>query len=235
MGLIKSNNLPPAGATFAFTDIERQAQQTLARAAQRAEQMLAEAQRQADALRERAIAEGRAAGLEQGQKEGLTKGLAQGLADGKAQATKEGSPRVAAAVGAFEQLGALVEQHVASLVNIEEDLLGLTLGIARRVVKTLAARDASVIEANVREAVRLAATKASLRIAIHPEHRAQLVGLLNELKLTWPNIQHLELVDDATLALGGCRVMTIAGEIDADVDRQIGRLLAELAPDAKVI
>lgn len=231
MGLIKSNNLPAAGATFAFTDIEQQAQAVLMRAAQQAERMLAEAQQQADALRTRAVAEGKAAGLAAGNKEGYAKGLAQGVAEGKASATKELTPKFAAAIATFESAAAAISTHVDSFSDSTADeMLALVLAIARRVVRTIADRDIAVVEATVREAVRLAMSKASLRIGVHPDQRAELDPLLAELKMTWPSIQHVEFVDDKAVSKGGCRVFTVAGEIDADIDRQLERLIAELSP-----
>lgn len=231
MGLIKSNNLPPAGATFAFVDIERQAQAVLARAAQQADQFLAEAQKQAELLRQKAVAEGRAAGVAQGHKEGHAAGLAKGLAEGKALAYKEHSPKFVEAVTAFAAAAEPIAGHVDLFAaSTADEMLALVLAISRRVVRAIADRDVAVVEATIREAVRLAMSKASLRIAVNPGQRAEIEGLLAELKMTWPTIQHVEFVDDANVSRGGCRVITAAGEVDADIGRQLDRLLAELAP-----
>lgn len=231
MGLIKSNNLPAAGATFAFTDIEHQAQALLSRAAQQAERMIAEAQQQADGLRARATAEGKAAGLAAGHKEGHAKGLAAGTAEGRASAVKEHGPKLAESIATFEAAAAAVGEHVASIeASTADEMLALALAIARRIVRTIADRDVAVVEATVREAVRLAMSKASLRISVNPDQRGQLDDLLADLKLTWPSIQHVDFVGDANVSRGGCRVFTVAGEIDADIDRQLERLVAELAP-----
>jgi len=203
----------------------------LVRAAQQAERLLADAQQQAEAMRVKATAEGKAAGLAAGHKEGHAKGLATGVAEGRAAATKELAPNFAEAVATFEAAAAEVSGHAASFGDSTADeMLALVLAIARRVVRTIADRDVAVVEATVREAVRLAMSKASLRIAINPEQRAKLDGLLAELKMTWPSIQHVDFVDDESVSRGGCRVFTIAGEIDADIERQLDRLVAELAP-----
>ena len=233
MGVIKSSQPQPTAAAFAFGDIERQAQNVLARAAVQAERLLADAQAEADAMRDRALAEGRKAGLEAGLREGLAKGRAQGIADGRAEAMNAHAARLAEAIATFASVNETLDGHVATLgATAEQDVLQLAIGIARRVVKTLADRDVAVVEANVREAVRLATSKASLRIAIHPGQRGDLHAMLAELKLTWPSVQHVDFVDDASIARGGCRVLTVAGEIDADIDRQLDRIAEELAPKA---
>jgi flagellar biosynthesis/type III secretory pathway protein FliH len=73
-----------------------------------------------------------------------------------------------------------------------------------------------------------------VRIAIHPSQRAALIELLPQLKMQWPTMQHAELVDDATLAIGGCRVFTHGGAIDADLNQQLDRIEAELMPSGDV-
>jgi flagellar biosynthesis/type III secretory pathway protein FliH len=50
------------------------------------------------------------------------------------------------------------------------------------------------------------------------------------LRLEWPSLRHVELVEDATLSPGGCRVFTRGGRIDADLDEQLDRVIDELLP-----
>jgi flagellar biosynthesis/type III secretory pathway protein FliH len=40
----------------------------------------------------------------------------------------------------------------------------------------------------------------------------------------------VQVIEDASIAPGGCRVFTTQGEIDADLDRQIDRIAADLLP-----
>ena len=42
--------------------------------------------------------------------------------------------------------------------------------------------------------------------------------------------KHVELTDDATLAPGGCRIYTRGGRVDAALDEQLDRVIADLLP-----
>ena len=54
---------------------------------------------------------------------------------------------------------------------------------------------------------------------------------LPKLQLHWPNLKHVELVEDASVSPGGCRVMTRHGEVNAQIDTQLDRVIAELMPE----
>lgn len=227
MGVIKATNVSAAGALFSMKDIEQQARMILAKACAEADQVLAEARRTADAMRAGAAGEGKAIGMAQGQKEGRE----QALAAAKTQALTEQRAKLTESITAFAEAAKRVDAQVR---NVEQtahgEVVKLALAIARRVTRCVAVDNVSITEANIREAVRLATSKASIRIAIHPGQRVALTGLLPQLKMQWPAIQHAELIEDATLTPGGCKVFTLGGEIDADLERQLDRIEAELMP-----
>jgi flagellar biosynthesis/type III secretory pathway protein FliH len=65
---------------------------------------------------------------------------------------------------------------------------------------------------------------------VHPKQRQTLESVLPELQLRWPNLKHVEIVEDAALAPGGCRVYTKQGCVDADLDAQLERIVGDLLP-----
>ena len=71
-----------------------------------------------------------------------------------------------------------------------------------------------------------------VRIAIHPKQRETFLAALPQLKLQWPALEHVELIEDLTVSPGGCRILTRGGEVDADLDRQIDRIAADLLPNS---
>src|SRR4051812_3330627 len=85
MGLIKSENAPATLSAFSMLDIEQAAKRILLRAQQQAEQLLAEAQMEAGAIREKAFGEG----VIDGRKDGNAKGLEEGRKSGHAAALAE--------------------------------------------------------------------------------------------------------------------------------------------------
>jgi flagellar assembly protein FliH len=107
----------------------------------------------------------------------------------------------------------------------------LAASIARRVTKLQAAIDPQVLVENLKEAMKLAIQAADVRIVINPEQRKVLLEELPRLQLHWPSVKHVELIDDPTVGPGGCRIITRQGEIDARIEEQLDRVIADLAPD----
>ena len=227
MAVIKSPNVPAAAASFSMRDIENHAKAILLRARQQAEGLLVEAQREAEELKAQAhaegLAEGRRDGLAQGRQEGAKAGAAQALAEHKAQLT-----------AVFNALSAAAAQLDASRRELEanglKEVVSLATAIARRVTKRQGLIDPGVLTDNLGEAMKLVAHAADVRIAVHPAQRKVLEEALPALRLSWPNLAHVELVQDASLAPGGCRIFTARGQIDADLDSQLDRVVADLLP-----
>jgi flagellar assembly protein FliH len=228
MALIKSTNTPPTLSPFSMRDIEAQATALLRGARRAAEQLLVEAQREADALKLQARAEG----LSEGERDGLAKGLEEGRRSGHQAAMNEMKAQLAqvwaALSSAVTQLeSARIELEAAGITEVVE----LSSAIARRVTKRQAAIDPGVLTENIREAMSLAVHAADVRIVINPAQRQTLTQELPKLQLHWPNLKHVELVDDPSISPGGCRVLTRQGEVDAQIDTQLDRVIAELMPE----
>ena len=227
MGLIKAPNVPAAAAPFSMRDIEQAARGVLLRARQQADALLAEAQREAEAM----TADARAEGLAEGRREGFAKGMEEGRAAGAQQALNEHKAQLAAAVAA---LSAAMERIDADRQALEagalREVVELAVAIARRVTKRQGVIDPAVLEANVADALKLAVGAADVRVAVHPDQRATLASALPQLQLSMPSLKHVEIVDDPALAPGGCRVFTRQGRIDADLDGQLDRVVADLLP-----
>jgi flagellar assembly protein FliH len=228
MALIKSTNAPPSLSPYSMRDIEAQATALLRGARRAAEQLLAEAQREADALKLQARAEG----LSEGERDGLAKGLEEGRRTGHQAAMNEMKAQLAQVWAA---LSSAVTQLESARIELEaagiSEVVGLSTAIARRVTKRQAAIDPTVLTANIGEAMSLAVHAADVRIVINPAQRQTLTRELPKLQLHWPNLKHVELVEDASVSPGGCRVMTRHGEVDAQIDTQLDRVIAELMPE----
>jgi flagellar biosynthesis/type III secretory pathway protein FliH len=49
--------------------------------------------------------------------------------------------------------------------------------------------------------------------------------------MAWPQLKHIEIVHDASIAPGGCRIFTARGQVDGDLDTQLDRVIGELLPN----
>jgi flagellar assembly protein FliH len=232
MGLIKANN-PAASSSvmFSLADIEQHARQILAAARAEADQVLAQARKEAQSLRTTAQKEGHAAGLAQGKADGHKQGFEIASQQGKAQALTEHRAKLIELTNALVKASGALNQKLDAIdETVRNELIELALAIAGRVTKVTAAREVGVAEANIGEAIRLTMDKSSVRIAVHPTQRADLTGLLPQLKITWPTLKHVELYEDEAVGVGGCRVTSAHGEIDAAIDAQLERIAQELSP-----
>lgn len=227
MPLIKSPNAPLAATPFTLADVERAAKTTLLRARQQAEQLLAVAQAEGEALK----LEAHAQGVAEGHKEGLAQGLEQGRQAGQQQALNEHRAQLQQAVASLNKAAATLD---ASRMDLEAsaltEVVKLAVSIARRVTKRQGLLDPQVLTSNLTEAMKLLIQSTDVRVAIHPSQRATLDGAMPQLRLQWPNLVHVKVIEDASLAPGSCRVFTEQGELDAEISGQLDRIAAELLP-----
>jgi flagellar biosynthesis/type III secretory pathway protein FliH len=84
--------------------------------------------------------------------------------------------------------------------------------------------------ANLKEAMSLAVHAADVRIALHPSQTQTLRRELANLQLSWPQLKHIELSEDASIEPGGVRIFTTGGQVDGTLDTQLDRIIAELSP-----
>ncbi len=241
MPVIKHTHAPSSASPFSMRDIEQQAHELVRQSRHAAEMVLARAQREAESLRKQA--------REEGRNEGYAAGIAQGMAEGKAEglqrATEEG--HAAGRAAGFAEVGPqLTAAHSAIVLALGQldasrhdleqaataEVVKLAIAIAKRITKRQAALDPGVLAANLSDALSLAVRAADIRLVVHPDQRKTIEEELPRIKLEWTSLTHVELVEDATITPGGCRVLTRGGgEIDARIESQLDRIVAELMPD----
>lgn len=227
MGLIKSSNAPASLSPFSMRDIEMQARAILEKARQQADTLLAAAQTAAESLK----VEARAEGLEQGRLEGQAAGTEAGKEAGAAQALAEHQSALSAA---FATLKAAVHNLEAQRVDLEttalSEVVELAIAVARRVTKRQGLIDPAVLTANLEEAMKVVVHSADVRIALHPDQKRTLDEALPKLRLQWPEVHHVELIEDGSICPGGCRVHCGQGEVSADLEGQLDRVVEDLLP-----
>jgi flagellar assembly protein FliH len=218
MPLIKSA-IATTTVRLSLRDIETDARQRVAAARDEAERLLADARERAGEIGANAMQQGWAQGYQQGTEEASR------------EATERFAGEMALAVEALARAAAAME---ASRVELETaaltDVVKLAIGIARRVTKRQGVIDPAVLTENLREAVKQLIRRDDVRVAIHPAQREALASAVAQLKIDWPQLEHVEVVEDDSIAPGGCRVSGGQGEIDADLQTQLDRIAADLIP-----
>ena len=191
------------------------------------------------AAREQGYKAGYKAGSDAGFQKGLEQGISEGLQQGKARAEQSESlieierQQLQARTQHLEQLLAVLADPISQLdKEVEDQLVELVLAVSRQLIRRELKADPGQIIAVVREAVSLLPVAArEYRLALHPEDAALVREALamddSNGNRPWT------IVEDPTLARGGCRVVSEASYIDATVERQLAAVAATLLGDER--
>jgi flagellar assembly protein FliH len=227
MGVLRATNLPSTAQAFSMSDVEEAAKRVLLKAKLQAERLIDAAMKEAEQLKAQARQEGAREGFEDGHAEGIQ----HGIEAGRQQAFEKHSAELTALAST---LATVTTEFDARRQQIESELLrevvSLATAVATRVTKRHGLIEPAVLEANLAEAMKLTVGASDLRIAVHPSQRQLLEESLPRLKLQWPDLKHVDLAEDPSLAPGGCHVYTRSGCIDADLDAQLNRVIGDLLP-----
>ena len=155
----------------------------------------------------------------------MTRGYEAGVSAGRAELQRQNdefAARLADLEGIFDHLCAPL-QVLDEEVEQQLVLLALAVGkqLARRELKT----DSGQITALIREAVgRLPAAARDVRVYLHPEDAAAIAE-----RLATPGQERAwTVVEDPTLARGGCLVRTEQSQIDARLESRVNAIVASM-------
>jgi flagellar assembly protein FliH len=227
MGLIKSSNVPTTTSPFSLRDVENHAKAMLVRAREQAEALLATAQQEGEILRQQAYEEGLAEGRRDGRKQGELEGTRAGAQQALAEHQEQLATLVATLTTAAVEFDASRRELEAAGLS---EVVALSASVARRVTKRQGMVDPDVLAENLKEAMKFVCHAAHVRVAIHPKQKQVLDDALPRLRMAWPQLKHLEIIPDASIAPGGCRIFTARGQVDGDLNAQLDRVINELLP-----
>jgi flagellar biosynthesis/type III secretory pathway protein FliH len=162
--------------------------------------LLAQAQAEADRLREAARAEGYEAG--------------------RAEALAALSPALEALQTA---VAAAHEERLAAADQLEIHAVDLSLYLAEKVLSaSLAVQPERVVEA-VRGALRGIVERERVTVLVHPEDLELVREAMDELRATLGGIEHCEVQAERRVSRGGAIVRTQDGDVDARVETKLQR------------
>ena len=154
----------------------------------------------------------------QAREEGYAAGHAQGLAAGR----EEMQRRVRELERLMENLAAPLEQVDA---EVEQELVGLAVTIARQLVRREIKTDPGQIVAVVREVMSvLPSSSRSVELRMHPEDAA----LVREVLHVSDDERRWRIVEDPVLARGGCKASTETTQVDATLESRLNAVIAQV-------
>ncbi|MDR0551510.1 MAG: flagellar assembly protein FliH [Spirochaetaceae bacterium] len=196
-------------------------------AAARLEQADAEAAKRQSETDAAAAATAAAAGREAEtlRKQGYDEGIAHGREEGFTQGMAEVQRLIARTQTVLER----IQDKRASIVSeTEQQLIDLTLLVARKVVKSISESHKDVVIENIREALGKVKAKGKALVKVN----------LSDLELSSAHIENfttlieggggIQILEDSTVDAGGCIVETDFGEIDARISTQFAELEAKI-------
>lgn len=201
------------GVAFNFDDMTERAKAYLAGVQSDAARIIADAQKQAESLRQQAQRDGQAAAL----------------ADMQRMVEQQVGQQMQTLLPALKKAIAEIEQAKHDwLQEWEQRAIHVAAAMARRVIRRELSVQPEINLTFIREALELAAGNPEIRILLNPEDQ-QVLGrqaklLVDELVQSGT----AEIVASAEISPGGCRVETQFGEIDQQIETQLARLEEEL-------
>jgi len=207
------HNLAVQQVAFNFDDMTDRANQYLDRVRGEAAALVAKAKKEADAIRRKAEKEGRQQGMTAIQ-EMVDKRLAEQLST---------------LLPALKQVvGDIHDAKHAWLTHWEKSAVHVAGEIAKRLVRRELSQHPAITLTLVREALELAAGNAQLRVLLNPKDYETLSPQIDSLVKEVSGMAQTEVVADANIEAGGCRVETAFGVIDQQLEAQLARIEEEL-------
>ena len=198
---------------FNFEDLGTKAQSYLEQMRAQAGQMLMQAQRDAAAIRERALLEGKQAALQ----------AAEALVD-----EKVGKQMTTLLPALKQAVDGIAQVRQAWLAHSEKTTVHVAAAIAARIIRRELSRAPDITLVLVKEALEMAAGGTEIQIRLHPDDHAALAGQVRMLVGEVARVGTAQVVADAAISRGGCRIDTRFGTIDQQFEAQLARIEQEL-------
>jgi len=195
---------------FQFDDV---GQSYVGRVRSEAAKIIADARREAVQIKAKAAEEGRQAAL-QAVEASLKTRLEQQLKN---------------VLAALQQAALAIEQsRHAWQQHWERHAVELAAGIAERLCRREIARQPEISIAWIRESLELAAGSAQMTLRLNPQDHAMLGPQVEAIARQVASAGTLQIVADASVTPGGCRIETEFGSLDQQLEAQLARITEEL-------
>ena len=204
-------NMATASVAFNFDDMAGQAKKYLEQIRLDAAKIVVQAEQESIAIRARAQAEGRQAAL--------------------AEADQMIQRQLATVIPALRQ--AILDIHQAKQAWLAQwETLGIHLAaeIAKRLIRSELTRKPEIPLTLIREALQLAAGCGQVRLLLNSNDHSALGSQVQLLIQEMSGLGETQIIADASISPGGCRVETRFGSIDQTFEAQLARIEEELRP-----
>jgi flagellar assembly protein FliH len=210
----ETSGRPLQPIAFNFEDMNDRANEYLETVRREAAKVVQEAHQQAEQVRKKAEALGRAS-AEQHARMALEQELAQ---------------RVATFIAALDQLIAETnEAKVDWQRRWEQSAIAVVTAIAERVIRREISKQPEISLSLIREALQLAGGADDVVLHLNPNDHELLGANTDALATSLGRLAPIKIVADPNVTPGGCIVQTNLGLIDQQIESQLARIQDELS------
>jgi flagellar assembly protein FliH len=198
---------------YNFDDMALQAARYLDQVRAEGDKILAAARQQAEAIKTQAVIDGQAAGMA-AVEERLQQQVARQM-DSLVPAVQKFVEELDHAKGAW-------------LKHWEDHAIGVAVAIAEKVIRRQIEQTPAIQTELIAAALELASSGAEICIRLNPEDHKALGDSARRLAAEMSRQAPAEVVADASVPPGGCRIQTTRGQIDTSIEAQLKRIEEEL-------
>lgn len=221
--VIKAGQIPRIEHRFkglAVNDHIAEAKTLLATARRESQEILAQAQKDAEIIREQARKKGFAEGLTDGTRTGQKTGHDEAYAD----AIEKYNARIQQLVNAMNQIIKKVDGAKDDLLLVaEKDLQRFAFAVAKIVTKQIASESDSSAIANAKQAIELVGRNTDITVHVNPADADAMKKFAQDAANELSNSTHIRIVEDEQVERGGCVVKSSSGQVDATIAGQLAQ------------
>ncbi len=158
------------------------------------------------------------------ERDAFAKGFAKGERAGLEAASKRGEAMLRRLTETLEELATVRAQMIH---RTEQQMVQLAIAIATRVVQREVTLDRDLLVAMARVALDRLGDTASITVRLNPDD-FEITGAARLAQLTG---SHVQVVADARISRGGCRVESDLGVMDVGIEAQLSEIARALLGD----
>jgi flagellar assembly protein FliH len=180
------------------------------------------------------IEAGAAAKLEEARKASAAEGFEQGRKDGYEAGMTDVGRLISRTRLIMERIQ---DKRLEVIEQAEQEMIDLTLLVARKVVKVISESSKQVVSENIKEAIGKIKTKGRIIVKVNLSDLDTAREHLDEFIKLMESSGDIQILEDSSIDSGGCYIETDFGEIDARIAVQFAELeskILELSPFKKI-
>lgn len=198
-------------------ELSNKIKETLSVAKQQAQEIIQNAQKEAEAIKQQAHS--------QGFQDGQNEGRQQGYQDGFNQATND---FIEKAISLDRLINSILNAKYSIYHSGENELLEFVILVAQKLAHTQIKFDKDAIKNIIIDAASEIKEKETLKVMIHPSLAKKIYSISDEIKAAIYGLKNIRIIEDKTISDDGVIIESPDSRVDARLSTQVSLLLEKL-------